>query len=153
MNSREIENLLRTNSDTRHWFRGVYARNRLPTRNNKLYPSAFVVNTDRNDQPGEHWVAFYFDENGHGEYFDSYGFPPFHKEFISFLKSYSVKRSTWTHNTIALQCTTSKVCGHYCIMYVYFRCKGYTLSEFVSLFDTDVQSNDVLVKDLLELLI
>ena len=39
------------------------------------YPSAYVINSETHDQPGEHWVAVYFDQHGRGEYFDSYGLP------------------------------------------------------------------------------
>ena len=40
------------------------------------YPCVMVLNTDPADEAGEHWVALYFDENGQGEYFDSWNTPP-----------------------------------------------------------------------------
>jgi hypothetical protein len=36
------------------------------------YPSAYVVNSDRSDGPGEHWIAVYFCKDGCAEFFDSY---------------------------------------------------------------------------------
>jgi hypothetical protein len=32
-----------------------------------------VCNTDVPSKPGIHWVAIYVDEEGHGDYFDSFG--------------------------------------------------------------------------------
>ena len=38
-------------------------------------PFAIVCNTHNADQPGEHWVAMYVDEE-RGEYIDPYGLKP-----------------------------------------------------------------------------
>ena len=43
-----------------------------------------VLNKDPADEPGEHWVAVYINEDRKGEYFDSYGMtpPPCFERFI-----------------------------------------------------------------------
>ena len=62
---------------------GTFSRDTLPRsiKNNFL----FIVNTDPSTKPGEHWVAISKNSDGTGEYFDSYGLPPLHKEFITFM--------------------------------------------------------------------
>ena len=75
MNSQQLDTILRYNQYSKKYFKGVYAANQLPFILDS-YPAAFVVNTDPSDLPGTHWVAFYFDMNGKGEFFDSYGKAP-----------------------------------------------------------------------------
>ena len=83
MNTREILLYLKRLHGIRHI--GVYASDRMPS---YILPStAIVVNTDPHTERGEHWVAFYLDENAeHIEYFDSFGNPPHLDDFQRFLK-------------------------------------------------------------------
>ena len=74
MNTDEIEKAICQDPSAEAIFGGVYARDQLPK--SVKYPTAMVWNTDPADQPGEHWVATYFNEDGMGEYFDSYGLEP-----------------------------------------------------------------------------
>ena len=53
-------------------FDGVFACDHLPTK-----PRLMVCNTDKSDEPGEHWIAIYVDDDGrYGEYFDPLGRAP-----------------------------------------------------------------------------
>ncbi|KAF2880316.1 hypothetical protein ILUMI_25858 [Ignelater luminosus] len=52
----------------------VCASDQLPTKISK--PCTVIANTDPSFRPGQHWNAFFIDENGYGEYFDSSGRPP-----------------------------------------------------------------------------
>ena len=63
----------------------VCSRDLLP----QLKPSdvrAYIVNTDKSDQPGEHWIAIYFYNDKKAFYFDSYGIPPLHNDITTFLE-------------------------------------------------------------------
>ena len=70
MNTLQIERLLKKGLKSKTIFKKVCALDQLekPT-----FPSAYVINSDPSSEPGEHWVAVYFDKRGRGEYFDSYG--------------------------------------------------------------------------------
>ena len=74
MNTLQIERLLKKDLKSKTIFKKVCALDQLekPT-----FPSAYVINSDPSSKPGEHWVAVYFDKRGRGEYFDSYGLPPY----------------------------------------------------------------------------
>ena len=61
--------ILKTNSTS---FRGVFSRDTLPSTINGL----LVCNTDPHGKPGEHWIAMCINDDGHGEYFDSFERPP-----------------------------------------------------------------------------
>ena len=72
MNILQIERLLKKGLKSKTIFKKVCALDQLekPT-----FPFAYVINSDPSSEPGEHWVAVYFDKRGRGEYFDSYGLP------------------------------------------------------------------------------
>ena len=61
MNSLQIERLLKNDSETKSVFKKVCALDQLekPT-----FPSAYVINSDPSTEPGEHWIAVYFDKHG-----------------------------------------------------------------------------------------
>jgi len=86
MNTLQIEHFLSKHSKTKSIFKGVFPSDRLPKTILK-YPALIIANTDTSDQPGTHWIAFYFDSRRSAEFFDSYGQYPQKKEFLKFLKS------------------------------------------------------------------
>jgi len=56
-----------------------------------LQPSSgFIANTDPHQQPGKHWIAFFY-ANGLLECFDSYGLSPdrYYKYFERLMHKYS----------------------------------------------------------------
>lgn len=119
-------------------FQGVYPCDKLPKNVEK--PGIIVANTDPSYKSGEHWVAFYFPKNKKGEYFSSYGDYPKNKYFIKFLHNNS---SSFITNTHRLQSDFSSCCGHYCCVYLYYRCKGVSLNQFLNLFSkSDYEFND-----------
>jgi hypothetical protein len=119
-------------------FRGVYPLDLIP--NVKQRPLALIVNTHPSNKPGEHWVSIVIDNDGFGEYFDSFGLPPLHVEIIQYLDKNC--ENGWRFNPLALQNTKSTTCGHYCVLYVIFRCQGYSYRCFMSRFTKDTLEND-----------
>jgi hypothetical protein len=113
MNTLEIDHVLKTHPSTRNVFKGVYTRNRLPSRVG--VPSAVIENTDPDDRPGTHWVALYIDANSRGEYYDPKGRPPFLRAYLNFMNKHC---TSWTYNTIRVQEEGSTVCEHNCIFYL-----------------------------------
>ena len=98
MNTLQIERLLKKDLKSKAIFKKVCALDQLekPT-----FPSAYVINLDPSSEPGEHWVAVYFDKCGRGEYFDSYGLPPTLVGLESYMDAYSL--SGWIYNRKTLQ--------------------------------------------------
>ena len=54
-----------------------------------VFPSAYVINSDRSSETGEHWIAVYFDKRGRGGYFDSYKLAPAFVGLESYMDTYS----------------------------------------------------------------
>jgi len=136
MNTLQIEELLKSDPWTKKIFKGVFARDQLPK---IIYPSAYIVNTQPIAEPGEHWIAIYFDENKNGECFDSYGLPPQVYGLDAFMDRNSKR---WTYNQKTLQSLFSATCGHYCIYFILFRSRGHSMQSITSRFSKNLTEND-----------
>jgi len=121
-------------------FKGVFALDKI---SQNCKNGSFIINTDPSTKPGEHWVAVVI-KKGIGEYFDSFGNPPYHREILNFLERNC--SHNWWYNPLCIQNTFSTTCGHYCILYVGLRCLGYSYNHFVSKFTGNTESNDDLVE-------
>ena len=95
-----------------------------------------VINSDPSSEPGEHWVGVYFNKRGRGEYFDSYGLSPTLIGLKSYMDAYSL--SGWIYNRKTLQAYFSSFCGHYCVYFILFRCRGVPLHAIVSDFTSNL---------------
>ena len=133
MNTLQIERLLRNEKI----FKKVCAFDQLEK---PVFPSAYVINSDPSNEPGEHWIAVYFDKRGRGEYFDSYGLAPALVGLESYMDTYSL--AGWIYNSKTLQALFSNVCGHYCVYYILFRCRGVPMHAIVSDFTSNLTEND-----------
>ena len=125
MDTIEIERAICQDPSAESIFAGVYVRDQLPK--SVRYPAAMVWNTDPADQPGEHWVAAYFSEDGKGEYFDSYGLEP-QPNFKQYLDRHSI---CWTWNQSQLQDLWTSACGHFCVFYVIYHSRGIPMMEIL----------------------
>ena len=118
------------------YFRGVFAADELKKQSVKQFPSGYIVNTDPSYKPGEHWVAFYFDGKGKGEFFCSYGEPPKRYNFETWLNK---NATSWTFHKNRLQGDLSSVCGQYCLFFLLHRFKNIPINGF---FGVDKDLND-----------
>lgn len=146
MLSTEIESKLKNIRN----FIGVFSRDTLPGTPVNLYPHSLVANTDTKDKSGTHWICFFFDENGHGTYFDSYALGPFCREFESYLRINSKTGYSW--NKVPLQCDTCVSCGQYCCAYIILRTAGISHMNFMRLFSNDTYANDHIIKSIFQTL-
>ncbi len=125
MNSREIESLLLSDKFAAGYLIGVFAADQIPS---KVFPGAYIVNTDDWSEPGQHWVAFFL-VDGEIECFDSFGENP---------AKYSNHIEKWIENDYKIvQCETlqsrdSTVCGQYCMYFVLLRSYGFTYKDIMS---------------------
>lgn len=120
----------------------VFAANRLPIWVNR--PAYVISNLDPDSKPGSHWVAIHIDNNGIGEYFDSFGRKPagYHKQFLN----RNAKR--WFYNHHSFQNLFTSVCGEYCLVYLYLKNKGKTMCDLQSLFSESSLCNDLIVRNM-----
>lgn len=150
MNTKEIITLIQKDRFAKRIFVGVFAKDQLLCRNIPSRPSAYVINTDPSNKPGEHWVAVYFDGKGNAEYFDSFGFPP---SFVPSINRFIVQNSfKLKFNKRLLQELTSAVCGYYVIYFIMMKSRGATMTRLLAAFNpTQLRINDQRVFRLVKL--
>lgn len=117
-------------------FDGVYALDTIPTR--LIAPVALIVNTDPINEMGEHWIAMYIDSQYRGEYFDSFAMQPT-PYFVNYMNNNCTE---WIYNNKCLQNAFTSTCGQYCLFYLYYRCRGKSMSEILNMFTSNYVRND-----------
>lgn len=90
------------------------------------FPALFVMNQDNSFSPGSHWTVLYFPHTDSIiEYFDSLGYRP--REEIH-------RNRDFIYNPIPLQSPLSSICGHYCLLFVWYRLRvGLSMRQFIEL--------------------
>lgn len=147
MNSEQIRKVLVKNKHTKKCFNGVYAYNRIP-RYIRKKPFCIVVNSDPDNKPGLHWFVINFPKEACAEYFDSYGNQTISKNIIKKINKYS-KQKCFIRNNKRLQADNSDVCGYYCCVFLYYRCRGISMQKFLNLFSSKkFNHNDKLILNL-----
>lgn len=142
MDSRQLESILFQNKFTQGKFLGVFPSDQLPKKIQN-FPCCFIANVDPSEEPGSHWVAFYVSSSLQLEFFDSYGNSP--EAFPGPIYDYTNHFPRVEFNTQPLQSISTVVCGHYCVYYLYSKCRGLSLKHVQASFVTNHISNDVKV--------
>ncbi len=132
MNSHQISYALEQAVYPHAYIIGVASIDQLPTIS-QSYPSCIIVNTSPSYHPGSHWCAYYLESPYHIEFFDSFGFAP---------SKYRFKLCAHRSNYKKLQSQFSSVCGAYCLFFLYYRCRGLSMSEILSMFITAPNMTD-----------
>lgn len=125
MDTTTINRILRSLPTTYRYYAGCFPSDGLSLPGK--YPSAVVANLDESDEPGSHWVAIYMKSPSSVYYFDSYGIPPVEK-----LEQFLCNFTHRTVNDCIIQSLNSYVCGHYCIFFLVFCCRGYSYERIMS---------------------
>lgn len=144
MNTLQLTRCIREDPLLRDQCSGVFSLDKIPEIT--AIPDCFILNLDKEKDPGSHWVALFIDHDGNGEYFDSYGRMPGKRTIREFLDQ---NCSTWTWNDKHLQSPYSSVCGHYCVFFLFHRVRGNPMHECVKEFGSDLEQNDVFVNGFL----
>jgi len=137
-------------------FLGAFPRDQLDVdklRIGKTYPLCFIANTDTSDEPGQHWVAYYFHNHTHVTFFDSFGKPP---GYYGFKHSTDSHITTAIYNPIPLQQEQSTTCGEHCVMFLLFSLRKCSLVDIIRLYQTHYgtrAATDKLVRSTVEHLI
>jgi hypothetical protein len=145
MNGMQISFLLSMDEYTSKYFRGIVMRDTesLPL---GAKQGLYILNTDVESGSGEHWCVAFFLEGGVCEFFDPFGsFPSVYQ-----LDDILGKRESTTnvYNSICVQDIFSKACGHHCLFFSYYRCRGVSFSQVLKMYDFgDVKKNDRMVID------
>lgn len=142
MDTNQIAHVLRSHTETRRAFAGVFAANRLP-RGALRRPAVLVVNSQTDFFPGSHWTCLYLPKYETGvEYFNSLGAAPTLHYFLRFINQ---NGGLLRYSHRALQFPASDVCGEYCCVFALERTAGVSLHHFQAQFGRQQLRNDRLV--------
>ena len=88
MNTKQLWSALTLNPKTNFYFDGIFSIDTLQEIKEK--PDLIICNTAPSDQPGEHWILFFFNEKS-VDFYDSLGrdITYYGSEFINFIKIYT----------------------------------------------------------------
>ena len=115
---------------------GVFPANKIP---NYMPPnSCAIINNKNHYEMGEHWIALHMNRNDVLEFYDSYGM---NANFYKLTRKLPRHRRI-LYNKRHLQHLLSTVCGYYCLHFLYYKTRGYTLSYVNRNFCRDQNSND-----------
>lgn len=155
MNNQELFSLMKAHPGTRSALIGVYAIDTLPSEPVEKRPAAYIVNTAKSTNSGDHWIAVLFPPNSLPEYFDSYGMKP-KDTFVNFM------RANFYYNNVSLQSALTTTCGQFCLYYIFMRTvflcsmteiieflnsKGTSVDEYVNRFVEKIYQTDLDVQD------
>lgn len=138
-----ITQVLRKDPITKQSFIDVFARDELPM--NLNYPCCFVLNTEPRIAKGGHWLAFYYDNDGSCDFFDSYGLNPAFFNLVNYLEKTSTR---WKYNRKRIQ-GSSTYCGYYAILFLIFRCRNNSV-KFFDNFSKNFNINDKLITKMIK---
>ena len=119
-------------------YKGTYSSDKIPV-NKRKYPQAFIVNTARNNSPGEHWIGLIIDER-YCYFFDSFGNENLNVDILNKMKQFGFKR--YLYNAQPIQSVFSENCGYFCIAFILSYIRKVPYNAFLNNFSTDVLSNN-----------
>jgi hypothetical protein len=139
MNSYQIEAILSKNAVTKRHFMGVFPADKIP--NMTLFPASLVVNLDPAREEGSHWIAMYITAPNKMVYFDSFSLD-IDGKIQKFVNGYDHV----TTNKRIYQNPLSSVCGHYCIVFLYFMSNNVPFIKFLDMLDAIGPDTDMYVQ-------
>jgi hypothetical protein len=139
MNSIQIASILNRNRYTKRQFRGVYASDTLISQ--QTPPYCCVVNSDKQDQPGTHWMAIYVPKHDSVEFFDSFAESP-NSRIEHFLSRFPNRK----FNRYRLQSEYDTSCGSHVIYFLVNRCRGESFDTIINRLAKARPFTDSLVK-------
>ena len=137
---------MRGNRCTRAHFMGVFPADDLLSLQPE-FPSSIIVNTERRNHPGKHWVAIYFTPQHTCEFFYSYEHSPqfYHQAWLQWIKHHS---RSWTYNRKVVQPKYSAACGLHWIFFLFYRRQGMSMKSILNMYSGYPPLNDLLAKDI-----
>ena len=140
MDTEQLEKYMKADKWITEIYGGVFPKDLLP--HSPERPSLFIVNLDKSDQPGSHWVVVFVVDRKISEYFDPLGKVP-DTDFKNYLTQQS---RSYRYSDKRCQNYASNICGQYCLFYCYFRARGYSMQHILNMFDeNNLLYNDQLV--------
>ena len=144
MNGRDVDLILKNNSVTKHLYTGTFPACISPGTNRASY--SFISNTQEHNEPGDHWVGWFI-RDGKVTFMDTFGRAPDDETFPNYFSDFIEKFDNVEFSRVQIQSISSRLCGFFCIQFVYIMSLGLEIDSFINEYTTDTLVNDILVYD------
>jgi hypothetical protein len=123
LNTLQLEHLVSKDKIASKFFKGVYARDKLPKI--RTYPACLIFNTDTSREAGQHWCSIYWTSSRLAYYYDPYGMHPETYNMVSYLNKSSRR---WMWNSTQDQSIYSTLCGYFSFLFIIFKCRNISVA-------------------------
>lgn len=114
MDTISLYRLALSDKEIANGFGGVFPSDMLPVKRGNY--KSWIINMQKRNQPGNHWISLFFDTDNNCHYFDSYGFKPKIPSIIKFIRQNSKRLY---YNKHVYQGPYSTACGYFCLYFLY----------------------------------
>ena len=121
-------------------FSGVFCPEELPELEKR--PVGMIINLDKCGGEGTHWVTYWINKDGSGEFFDSFGRPPNNRIIKNYI-SKTCKELTYSQTT--LQHADAETCGMYCIFYLKHKLQNKSMNDILQHFTKIPLLNELII--------
>ena len=115
-----------------------------PATNRASY--SFISNTQEHNAPGDHWVGWFI-RDGKVTFMDTFGRAPDDETFPNYFTDFIEKFDNVEFSRVQIQSMSSRLCGYFCVQFVYIMSLGLDIDSFINEYTTDTLVNDILVYD------
>ena len=140
MDSNELNFYMMRDPLIKRRFIGVYPIDMIPEY--FISPSILIINLDKSNEKGSHWIVIHQKDDKQIEIFDSLGKTP--KKDIRNLLMSNNKGYMYSHKRV--QDYFTETCGQFCLFYSFYSCRGLTLQDIVNKFNSNLKSNELIVQ-------
>ena len=116
-------------------FKGVFMRNELPPRALRNTIESGIMNFNKSNERGSHWVSWYCHGNKHRYYFDSFGqdVPLELEKYLKSAEEYDNYKEVIRRNAIVLQHIDSSECGRLCLFVLKLLSDGWEYDDILQI--------------------
>ena len=147
MNADQLRCIIKCDTFLSYYITGVFSEDTFPfTLAGSSY--GFIVNTDKHDLPGKHWVAFYVSADGQGYFMDSFGKHPLYYS-QRFYRFFTENHLELIYNKKQLQSTSTNFCGLYSCYFLLMLSRNQSYCYVLDVFADNTTLNDSYVYNLM----
>jgi hypothetical protein len=146
MNTLQIDQILKTNNQTKQHFQGTFAADLLPKERIRKFPAFFIVNLCDSDVTNDlrcHWIAIAISKS-FVEYYCTSGLPSFISNPLVY-KFMLNQKKVIVFNKKQIQSPHSIYCGLFCCVYIYEKSQKLKMSKILTSYKKNLERNDEIV--------
>ena len=132
--TQQLDHLAKHDPNLAPFFAGVFASDKLPSHPVRNKRQGYIVNLDKSDQPGSHWIAIWTTDEDECDVMDSFGMP-LEQYGVPWLEKWIETHWTYIHSSAkTLQAVDSESCGMFALWFLIYRSMEGSMEGFLNTF-------------------